>query len=348
MKFIKFIKFAILLPIILLLGCKKEEAILESETPPKYFYLVTIDQPNALKLFNLLNLKIENEDVFYSVNKAKLGEISQITEYRGFIYIFQKNAHRLTIVSADDLLLLKNLEWNEDSRQPSSITFANATTGFISFSDTSLVEVLDLTNFQIAQKIPTPSPISFLESVEQYVVGLSPLANEITIIDSRTYSVVKTIKTSDYPFSANYNPDKKTLFVLCAGEGKFDSTKPKTPSKIGLYEPPNFTNIIETIINIGSISSTEIVPTGIVSYGKYFGYIPTLSGLLRFSLSNPNQIQRYIAGEFYFSMLDFKREWLIALSKSNDQTYLYLINPLNAAVISRHLINQAVLLAFPK
>lgn len=340
--------FCLLILCAAILSCKKEEPLLEGETPPKYFYLVTGDRPNSMKLYELQSQKVESEDIFYSINKFQLEPISQIVEFRGFIYIFQKDSYKITIASADSLKFIKNLDWEATKHKPSSISFANATTGFISFEDTAIISVLDLTNFKIARDIPVKSPITFLDNVEQYILGLSSSNGEAIIIDSRTYSVVKTFWIGDHPLSSSFSTYIKTEYILCAGKGKFDSASTRSSAKLLSFGFPDFNKLAEIDINIGSITASTVVPTAIVAYGKYFGYISTLSGLLRFSLSNPSQIQRFIAGEFYNLLLDYKRELLMALSKSGNQTNLYILNPLNSAVISKHLINQEVLLAFPK
>jgi hypothetical protein len=333
--------------IFLVFGCKKEESLIEGESPPQYFYIVTGDQPNTIKLFELNSKKVEVEDVFYLKNKIKLDQISQIVEYRGILYIFQKETYRITIAYADSLIFIKNLDWSNEKRKPSSIAFANATTGFISFENDSIVSVLDLTNFQVAREVTTKSPISYLENVEQYIIGLSISTGLATIIDSRTFSVERAFWVGDSPLSCAYSSNRNTVFILCAGKGKYDSSQVKTKAKIITLSFPDFNKALEVDLNIGSTSANDLVPTGLTVYGKYFGFISTFSGLLRFSLSNPSQIQRYVAGEFYNLVLDSKKETLIALARSDGQTNFFLINPVNSAIISKHLINSNILLVFP-
>ncbi|MCX7908505.1 MAG: hypothetical protein N2560_03195 [Ignavibacteria bacterium] len=333
---------------VLLFSCSKDETLLEGETPPKFAYIVTKDKPNSLQLVEFPLLKVIDEDIFFSVNKKRLDEISQIVEYRGFIYIFQKNSCKITIATSDSLKFVAELEWKAENYKPSSIAFVNATTGFISFQDSSLIYVLDLTNFKVARKINTNFPISFLDNVNFYVLGLSFYSGNLTILDSRTYSVLNEVFIGDNPLAYGFSAEKNSIFILCVGKGKLDTNQTKTNAKLIVLNYPNFSKISEADLNIGSISAQTIVPTGIVVHGKYYGLISTLSGLLRFSVSNPKQVQRYIVGEFHNIFYDYKRDQIIALSKASTTTTIYYINPNNSAIVSKMTLNKDILLVFPK
>lgn len=329
-------------------SCKKEESILEGETPPRYFYIVTSDQPNSVKLFEFPSKNIIDEDVYFSRNGSKLDDISQIIEYRGYVYLLQKKSFKISIVTADSFKLVAELDWKTHQLEPSSISFVNATTAFISFQDTALVSVLDLTNFKLAKNINVASPIYYLDNASFYVLGLSLQSGDLIVIDSRTYTISNTINAGDRPLALAFNQERSEIFVLCVGKGKIDTSNYKTNAKLIAYKFPDFSKFLETDIIVGSINAQTIIPTGIVVPGRYYGIITTLSGFLRFSLTNPKLIQRYIVGEFFNLLYDYKRDQIIAISKSGNISTIYLINPTNTYVISKIIFNKDISLIFPK
>jgi hypothetical protein len=334
--------------ILLAFSCSKEEKILEGETPPRYFFVVFANEPAALQLVEAQSSKIIDPDAFYSANAKRLDKITQIVEFRDLLYIFQSKSHKITIATRDSLKVIKELTWSDSEIMPSSIAFPNATTGFVSFADTSIIAVLDLTNFVVARYIKVEAPVTFLENADYYILGVSPANGTLIIIDSRTYSVITSKPIGDYPFSLGYNSFRNTVYTICMGNGKIDTSVEKSPAKLVAITYPDFNISSQTELNIGSISSKTLIPSGLSVPGKYFGFISTLSGLLRFSLTNPSQIQRYIAGEFTNIMYDYRKDQVLALSRSGDQTLLYVINPNDASIISKYTFNRRISLVFPR
>ncbi len=338
----------VLVLLIMLNSCSKEEAVIENETPGRYFYVVSKYNPQKIQLMELPSGKVLDEDVFYAANGKSLDFVTQMAEFRGYIYLLQPNYHKITIVKAENLKIVAELDWMQEKITPSSIAFVNATTGFISFADTGIVKVLDLLNFKTPFSIITNFKLSFLDNFQHYVIALSPSDGNLVVLDSRTYSVVKSQSVGDFPLALSSSFELNKVFILVAGKGKFDSTQQKTPAKLVILDVANFTKDSEVELSVGKINSDSLVPTGIVVSGRFFGYISTLSGLLRFSLANPSQFQRYIAGEFFNIFYDYKRDEIIALSRAGSTTSLYLINPINAAIKSKFTINNELILVFPK
>ncbi|MFN3306073.1 MAG: hypothetical protein ACK42Z_02670 [Candidatus Kapaibacteriota bacterium] len=345
----KFLKTKIVLIFLILLNsCSKEETLIENGILSRYFYVVFKYNPQKIQLLELPSGKILDEDVFYTANGKSLDFVTQIAEFRGYIYFIQPKIYKVTIAKAENLKVVAELDWGQEKITPSSIAFINATTGFISFSDTGVVKVLDLLNFNTPFSITTSFKLSVLDIYQHYVLGLSSLDGNLVVLDSRTYSVDKNQSVGDFPLTLSSSLELNKVYILIAGKGKFDSTQQKTPAKLVVLDVPNFTKTTEVELNVGDTDSKSIVPTGIVVSGRYFGYVSTLSGLLRFSLVNPSQFQRYIAGEFFNMQYDYKRDEIIALSKVGNTTIIYLINPNNAGIKSKFTINDELTLVFPK
>lgn len=329
-------------------SCSKEEELIESKIPSRFFYVVSKSNPEKLQLLELPSGNILDEDAFYTANGKSLGSVTRIAEFRGYIYFIQPKLHKITIVNAENLKIITELDWEQQQITPSSIAFVNATTGFISFSDTGIVKVLDLLNFTTPFTINTNFKLSSLENFQYYILGLSALDGNFVALDSRTYSVEKSLVVGDVPIALSSSLELNKLFILAAGKGKFDTTLEKTAAKLVVLNASDFSKSAEVELSAGNVDPISLVPTGIVVSGRYFGFISTLSGLLRFSLSNPSQFQRYIAGEFFNIFYDYKRDEIVALSRAGNATLLYLLNPTNAAIKYKFTDNNELILVFPK
>jgi len=330
-------------------SCKKEEGIIESELPAKTLFVVTKDNPNSLQIVEIPSLKLNTDDAFFLSNGKKLNEISQIVVYRNLMFIFQSKSHKITICSYDSLRFEAELDWSANSKVPSSIAFPNATTGFISFANDSILEVLDLSNFQIARKIKIPSPIVHLECVDYYVIGVSLNPGKFFVFDSRTFSFVKQLDVPDYPVDISVHPLKESVFVLCMGKGKFDSAEAKTTSKLLIISYPSFNVSLTKELTIPNVNSLDLLTNGLEVAGRYFGFISSNFGLLRFSVTNPDQIQKYIAGSFSGLSYNNKIDQIMALEEKSPNVFiLYFLNPINASIQGKYVLNFPVRLLLPR
>jgi hypothetical protein len=335
--------------IFLLLSCKKEESIIESELPTQTLFVVTEDNPNSLQTLEIPSLKLNSDDAYYLTNGKKLNEINQIVIYRNLMFIFQSKSFKITICTYDSLRFVSELDWSSDSRIPLSIAFPNATTGFISFANDTTLEVLDLSNFQIARRIKTPAPVIHLECIDYYVIGISLKPSKLFVFDSRTYSLVKQVDMPDYPIDISIHPLKESIFVLCLGKGRVDSTEAKTPAKLAVISYPNFDVSLTKEIGISNVSALDLLTNGIEVAGQYFGFISSDNGLIRFSVTNPDQMQKYIAGAFFGLSYNFKIDQIMAVEKKSPSMFiLYLLNPVNASIQGKYVLNFPVRLLLPR
>ncbi|MCX7880757.1 MAG: hypothetical protein N2517_08860 [Ignavibacteria bacterium] len=333
---------------ILITNCTRTEDILGEEEIARVFLIVKQNEPDKIKLLEFPSLKIIDDDYFYSVNNYRISESTQIAEFREFIFLFQSGSHKIIIVESKSFRAIKEIDWSSQKRYPSSIAFPNATSAFISFSNDTNIAVLDLTNLGIAREISLNYQTEKLNSALNYVVALHFKENKMSIIDTRTYSVVKVLDVSDRPFDVEIHPENNSIYVLSLGKGKIDTLEPKTEAKISIFRFPNFD--LETIfpINLGNISAINIVPTGLVVSNKFFGFISTNLGLLRFSLNSPYNLQRFIAGSFTNLSYNYKGDEIISVENKGASTVIFLIDGQRATVKGKYTLNFILKLIFPK
>ncbi len=334
---------------LVLFACKNQENIIESEIPPKRWIFVSEEDPNSLQTLEVPSMKIIGEDLFFRANNRKLDEVTQITEFRNLMFIFQSNSYKITIVTSDSFKIVAELDWVAIKKKPSSIAFPNATTAFISFSNDTTLQVLDLTNFVLARVINVPEPIIRLESVDYYILGVSFTYGKLIVVDSRSFSLVQQLELPEHPIDISIHPLKEFIYVLCLGKGKLDSTEVKTSSKLISIAYPGFSISKTKEISLPNINSVEILTSAVEVAGKFFGFISSNYGLLRFSVANPDQIQKYIAGNFIGLTYIYKIDRLMAIErKSSNQFLVYFINPQNAAIVEKYFLNFPLRLLLPR
>lgn len=332
--------------ILLLLSCGKEN-ILEGDSSPRYFLITTNDQPNKLQLFEFPTNRILDENVFFTRNQQSLGNISAVAEFRETLFIVQHDDYKITITDKN-LKLISQLDFTTQQLKPSSICFPNATTSFISFDNDSLLMVLDLTNFTLAREVKMPYRTTKLIASGYYVFALHFYESKLSIVDTRNFSLVTTINLPDYPQDCDLNLDGSLLYVLCLGKGKIDLKETPSPAKLITLTTNNFAFIKEVVLNLGSIPATTLLTTGIAITNKYFGYISSKTALLRFSVANPAQFQKFISGDFTSVIYNYKKDEIIAIETKNNQSIMYIINPTNASVTSKISFEKTLKILVPR
>ncbi len=343
----KQIRFYLLFTIIiLLLSCGKEN-ILEGDSSPRYFLITTDDQPNKLQLFESPTNKILDEDVFFTRNQQSLGNISAVAEFRETLFILQHDDYKITITDKE-LRVVSQLDFASQQLKPSSICFPNATTSFISFDNDSLLEVLDLTNFVLAREVKVPYRTTKLIASGYYVFALHFYDSKLSIVDTRNYSLVATINLPDYPQDFDLNPDGSLLYVLCLGKGKIDTKETPSPAKLITLTTTDFAFTKEVMLNLSGVPATNLLTTGLAIANKYFGYISSKTALIRFSVTNPTQFQKFIFGNFTSVIYNYKKDEIITIENKNNLSILYIINPTNASVVSRVVFEKTLKILVPR
>lgn len=344
----KAIQIKLMFPIFLffLAGCGKEN-VLEGDYPPRQFLIVTDDQPDKLQLFEFPSNTIIDNDIIFTKNQQNVGNVSAIAEFRENLFILQQENYKVTITDKS-LKILSQLDFSSQQLKPSSICFPNATTSFVSFGNDPLLMVLDLTNFTIAREIKIQYKTTKLIASGYYIFALHFYDSKLSIIDTRDYSLVKTINLSDYPQDFDLNPDGSLLYVLCLGQGKIDTKETPSPAKLFTINTTDFSITKEVILNLGSLQATSLFTTGIVIASKYFGYISSKTALLRFSAINPAQFQKSISGNFTSVIYNYKKDELLAIETKNNQSILYIINSTNASIISRITFEKTLKILMPR
>lgn len=326
--------------------CGREESFYDVPSSPRYFYFVARQEPNKIKLIEITSHDIVEEDVYFKANGESLNTVANIIEFGESLFILQKNSGKITIVNSRSLSKIDEI--NLSNKNPRGIAFPNATTAFVSFSNQSSVDVIDLTSYRIARSIQLLYNSGKAISVGFYIFILHPYNNAMTIVDSRTFSIVQTISLPDLPIDIETNPSFDYVYVLCVGNGKIDTTQTKTSAIIAVIPINNFSQQNFYEISIGGIKSIDIFPYSLSIPSKYYGFVATKQGLLRFYLANPTRFQKLLSGDFISVNYNYKSNEIIGLESKNDQTIVYLANPISFSITTKLIVNQSMLFFLPK
>lgn len=326
--------------------CGGEESFYDVPASSRYFYFVGTKEPTKIKLIEIPSNNIVEVDAYFKANGESLDTIANIIEYGESLFILQMNLGKVTIVNSRSLSKIDEIKFF--NRNPIGIAFPNATTAFVSFSNHPGTDVIDLTNNKIARSIQLPFNSGKTISVGFYVFILHPYNNAMTIIDSRTFSIVQTISLPDLPIDIEASSTLDYLYVLCVGNGKIDTTQTKTPAKVVVIPISDFSQRNDFEITVGTFKSIDIIPYGLSISNKYFGYVATKQGLLRFYLNNPSKFQKLLLGDFIYVNYNYKSNEILVLESKNEQTIVYLANPINFSITTKFILNQNILIFLPK
>ncbi|MGQ9819668.1 MAG: YncE family protein [Candidatus Kapaibacteriales bacterium] len=328
------------------ISCRREETLYEAPSFPRYFYFVSIQKPNNIQLIELPSIKIIDDNAYFNANNEDLDTIAQIVEFRELLFILQAGSSKISIVNSRSMSKVAEIKFV--NKNPIGIAFPNSTTAFVSFSNQPYLDVIDLTNYKIARTIPIPFNSGKVISIGFYVFILHPYNNSMTIVDSRTFSIVQTLSLPDLPIDIETNPSLDLVFVLNIGNGKIDTTQTKTSAKISIIPISNLTHRDDYEINIGAIKSIDVFPLGLSIPNKHYGYVATKQGLLRFYLANPSQFQKLLSGDFISINYSYKSNELIGLESKNEQTIIYFANPTSFSVTAKFIFDQKIFIFIPK
>ncbi|MCU0428099.1 MAG: hypothetical protein MUF71_21000 [Candidatus Kapabacteria bacterium] len=245
-----------------------------------------------------LQARVINENLFRGRDAARGigGRVSKIYAFRENLYVFLPEQRRIEVLSAATYRSVATLDFSGQNRTPADIIFANATTGYIGFSDASVVSVLDVTNFRLALEIPVGRNPVALEVLGNQVYCALRGDNQVAVIDSRTNSVTRRVSVPTAPQFIRVSPSGTDLLVVSAGGGRFDNA-PRTAPRVCRINLNSF-NITQQAPIINSPDSTSETAYGLVVTDQSFLYIPMNRSIYQIDAQNLFLNQSTLEGAF--------------------------------------------------
>ena len=192
-------------------------------------------------------------DIFSKANSPATvgGGLQSFTTYKGKGYIVLNGSAVVKIVSLKDFKFIGEIS---GLSSPRYITIINDDKAYISDWGTNSIQVINLRTNTITRTITTGTgPEQMLLSEGKvYVANSGSFASDstITVIDSQTDLVSRTILVADKPTAIKKDADGK-IWVLCAGDyGDFTTEDDDTQAT--LYKISNTNLTVENSYSVGS------------------------------------------------------------------------------------------------
>ena len=246
--------------------------------------LITTDEANSrLLLVSQPNNKIVNQNLFLNTDSMRgiAGRVGKVQTFRDYIFVLMPEARKIEVLSSTSYRRLATLNFATQNRIPSDIIFPNATTGYIAFSNASVLGVLDITNFTVPRDIEVGRNPVALDVRGNQVYCAVQGDNVIAVIDSRTNSVTARIPVPASPQFVRLSPNASELIVVSAG-----STNPRTAARAALVSITEQRVLREAVLAINPADSLTERAYGLAVSEREFAYIPMNKALVRVDLRN--------------------------------------------------------------
>jgi YVTN family beta-propeller protein len=274
------------------------QVLIVTDEPNSRYVEYAVLQAGAGRNAAKLDAQILNANLFLGKDSARGigGRVTKIYTFRDNLYVFLPEQRRIEVLSSTTYRSVATLDFTAQNRTPADIIFANATTGYIAFSDASVLGVLDVTNFTVPRDIPVGrNPVALEVQGNQIYCALRG-DNQIAILDSRTNAVTARIPTPPAPQYIKLTVSGLDLFVVSAGAGRFDNNAPTSPrvSRINLA----MRRITQQAPLFNSPDSLTENAYGLAVTDQDFAYIPTNKALYQVDIQNVFFIQNTLDGVF--------------------------------------------------
>lgn len=269
-------------------SCGPTETVINAPQSEWELLVLTDSVPSKYVLINQPANEIADTDLFRSLSSGGIGgRVTKIMTFRDNIYVILPDIKKVEVLNAVTFARKTTFDFSATNKIPSDIIFANATTGYIAFGNTSVVSLVDITNFKVVRDIEVGAgPVSF-EVKENQIYCALQRENTVAVLDSRTNAVTTKIPVSQAPTVLKFTRLGTNLAVLCLGGGKIDNS-PKSPARVSVVNVQQRSVIGETLLNITADSSNETA-RGMVVTENDFAYVPASQALLKIDIRRFNR-----------------------------------------------------------
>jgi len=267
----KYFLFTFLITV-LFSACKQEEIFI-NEYPQFGKYLFSSEN----KIYQYLP---ETKTVEIILNSLP-SSVSKIKYFRGYYYLLLPDAKSIYIIREKTFEIVSKVDYSFLDITPIDICFPNATDAYVLHNE-SQVTILDLTNFKVANAVMKigKAPAAIAGAGNQVYICCQG-DDMIYTIDTRTNSVVNTIKVSTSPSFLEFNYEGTTAFIVCTGADISSGEKTQAVVEVVDVSRKEVIDIIR--LGYNEFVAKETLPTGIAVSSKNV-YISASNNIWRLSL----------------------------------------------------------------
>jgi len=267
---------------LLIYSCVPSERVINPPESDWQLLASTPDSSTRLVLINQPSNEIASQNLFSVLGANGIGgRVSKMVAFRENLYVLLPEQRRIEVLNAFDYRRRFTLNFAAQNRIPADIAFANATTGYIAFSNGSVVGVIDITALErgIVSEIPVGNAPIDLEVQENQIYCALQRGSAVAVIDSRTNSVTARISVGAAPTFLGVASNGRVLIAVGLGGGRVDAS-PRSVARATFVSLTNRTVLSFTPLSV-QIDSLDQVPHGLVVTENNVAFVPINRSLVR-------------------------------------------------------------------
>lgn len=315
-----------------LTACQPEE-ITVNQPYNDWKLLAITHEPAQLTIIDQPENRILQQDAYAAANGTPLPDsVASAVAFRDTLYLFMPQRYTIEVVARfAGYKRVTTLDFSDKKLMPTSIAFPNATTGYIAFSNANAVGVIDITQLPTGDMkkifiatIPVGGTPVSITALGNKLLTANRDDNTVSVIDSRTNQVVKTLFVHAAPLFIQTDADGNEAVLLSAGAGKFSDDGPQTACQAQFINATSLAVVRSFTVFDRAQDSLGVVPTGLVITRDEYAFIPVQTALIALNTRERQNSMRSLDRKEYHSVFHNPlRNEVIALNAADRRTTLF-------------------------
>ncbi|MCX6139706.1 MAG: hypothetical protein NTX15_02560 [Candidatus Kapabacteria bacterium] len=277
-----FIAFAFM--VILLVGCSPDEPTITSFVDE---WRILIAGPLGVSTISMPKGEVANSNVWSGPSGTSF-PIEETKQFRDNIYLLHASQPWIVILDASSLVAKDTIDLGSKGIAI-DITFANATTAYVSLPMSRSVGVVDLTVNSLVAIIDLNAETSGIASTGNQICVALLSTNEVAIIDSRTNLVEARLSVDPAPTFVEADDLNAVFCIVSLGNGKINS-ETQTPPSIAFVSATTRAILKKLEISGRPTNAAAQLPRGLVVTAGEFAFVPVQNGLTRVNTRTRNKV----------------------------------------------------------
>lgn len=316
----------------LLAACQPEEVTI-NQPYNDWKLLAVTTAPPQLAVIDQPENRVLQKDAYEASNGSPLADsVASVVAFRDTLYLFMPQKYTVEVVARfANYKRVATLDFSEQQLMPVGIAFPNATTGYIAFSNANSVGVIDITQLPtnnmdniFITTIPVGNHPVSIAALGNKVLTANRDDNTVSIIDSRTNTVAKTLPVHAAPLFIRTDADGEEAVLISAGAGKLAVDDPKTSCKAQFIGAASLDITRSFTLYDRAKDSLDVVPLGLTISRDEFAFIPTQTALLALSTRERQTSMRSLERkEYHATFYNPLRNEVLALNTADSRVTVF-------------------------
>ncbi|GBD05263.1 hypothetical protein HRbin20_00844 [bacterium HR20] len=307
-------------------GCPSDGLVSAVPVQWKMLIVQSGSGQSQLALYSFPKGTVENPDVYASANGGPLeGTVAAIAQFRSMLFLVQPDRQRIVVLDAATFRSVAQVPTAPHT--PVGICFANATTGYIAYSD-STVGILDVTVFQVVGTITVGHAPRGIAAMGNRVAVCNQADGTVSIIDTRTNAVVAVVPVAPYPTFVGGGSDPATSFAIVSlGSGKLSAAESPSAAMLTFYDP--FAGSVGAQIELAQLyrDALATVPRGLITTPSATAFVLLDSEVQMADMAGQRMLGTILPSAAAGGTYDFARNLVILWTTDESGTTVIALDP---------------------